>query len=276
MKIESIAVTTKVDRHGDQFSLESLNEMCEQTKQNIIPMGYEHDPRIAPVGRYFDAEVLPMDEEEEFQLKIIGEIFDGDTITDVGDKEIETHLNGCDSLGIIFDRNFENESDISLIKELKEIIKSDIPLQQEIKKSLEPISVLTILGGFVVTQIASGFVSKIGCDLYDKFIEKLSKLSTLKKEEKEKLLVFNFTIYNADNKAINTEIILTNPTSEDIDNVIKIQFKQLEQIMPNIFNIESSNNISKVVFEYKDGELEEKYVLTKQGLPATIKWQKQD
>jgi hypothetical protein len=55
--VEAIFATTHVDRHGDKLTYESLLGVVEQIRQGYVPMMFNHDPRVPPIGRLVDAEV---------------------------------------------------------------------------------------------------------------------------------------------------------------------------------------------------------------------------
>lgn len=278
-KIKARAATTHLDRHGERLSLSALEQMCEQTNNSIMSMYYEHDYRNPPIGRWFGAEIVSL-EDGEYALDIIGEVFSGNKndFEDLSSKSLIVERCDDNQFYIAADRNYRNPEDEKLLNELDKIFLDPQPRKEEIKKSLEPISTLTIIGSFVAGAIASGFFGKIGSDLYDKLKEKLTQLTTPKKGEKEKLLEYCFTIKDISGNEIVARIIMTNPMTSDIDAVMQNGLKQLDEVMPILFEMNNKDNVHKivkVVFDFKDGCLVMNYAITDKGLPCKVKLFKQ-
>ena len=276
-KVKARIATTHLDKHGDKLSLRILEDMCKATNESIIPMTVEHDPRIMPIGRYFAAEIVRL-EDGEYALDAIGEYFfrGNEKLTQLNNKYVNVEFFDKGHRGICYDRNFKNKEDQENITKLTNLLQCNEPASEEIKKALDPLSILKITGCFILGAIATGFLNKIGSDAYDTLIKLLTTLTKRKKEEKEKLLDFNFTVYDSNDKKVATQIILTNPSEDDINNILQYGLKELDRILPYYFhNIhEESHKIVKLVFEYKNGEFELKYALSDDGLPLRIEWKK--
>lgn len=258
-------MTTHLDRHGERFPLEALESAKSQLEKNIITHGVEHDPRIEPVGRVISAEIVKLDD-GEFALEATSELFDElDKLEEINDRELLIHEYSENSLEIRSDRNYRNEEDAKILNEISDLLKCTHPPQEEIKKAFEPLSVLWICGAFILGGISSGFLNKIGSEAFDLLKDKLSKiLSKRKPGENEKLLAFEFSITD---KKCNVELIITNPTSEDINKVMKEGFKQLDLILPKYFEISSEKPIKKLVFELDDKNLKFKFGVRSDGIP---------
>ena len=263
-------MTTHLDRHGERFTLESLKIAKMQIEKNIIPQGIEHDPRIEPIGRIISAEISKL-EDGEYALDAIAEFFnDLNNLDDINDRELIVHEYSENSLEIRSDRNYRDKENIQLINEVSSLLKCSNQPQEEVKKSVEPISVFWICGAFILGGISSGFFNKIGSDTFDLLKSKLSNLLTRKKEgEKEKLLAFDFTITD---KKCNVEIIITNPSSEDIELVMKKGFEELDKILPKYFEIQSKKPIKKLVFELNDKKIKFKFGVRSDGIPFKVDW----
>src|SRR5690606_31908993 len=121
----------------------------------IIPMGVEHDPRIPPLGRMLHTDVEKL-EDGEYALIGTAELFEGDVsnIADTGDRVMVVRDVKGDSLELTYDRNFRGDEDQQTIQQLAEVLKCSEPPDEEIKKSLEPIAILTIAGKFALAGIA--------------------------------------------------------------------------------------------------------------------------
>lgn len=165
-RIKAVLTTTHVDEHGDKMTLSALESLIDQIRTEYIPVGLEHDPRIRPFGRVVAANIKPLGD-DEFAVEGEIELFEpGDEIPLVDeDRQIPIHTYSADSVEIRFDRGFADESDRRLIRQIADLFHSKP--QQEVKKALDPLTVLTIGGAFVLGGIAQGFLSRLGQDSYE-------------------------------------------------------------------------------------------------------------
>lgn len=258
--------TTHLDRHGERFALGALETMVEQSNKQVIPLGSEHDPRIPPLGRVIMTELIEL-EDGEFAVEGVAEIFDEDfnNLTDTGNREIPVRKYKKGTFKVVSDRNFRDEESKKDIEELKSIL-NNAKTEEEIKKSLDPISILTIGGAFILGGIANGFLGEIGADAYRALKEKLKDIYNRPKVEgQEKLFTFDTTITSGD-KSVNVEVIISNPTVDDIQKFFDEGIKQLDQVLPHHF--EGDNGFKRIVFEYKADNLEVKFAVLKNGVPV--------
>lgn len=258
--------TSHVDRHEEILGLEALKMMIEQTNRGIIPMGVEHDPRIPPLGRVISAELVPL-EDGEYAIDGVAELFDDGLagLSDTGDRSIPVRTYQSGEFKIIADRNFRDKITQQYLAELADILKV-APVEEEIKKSFEPISILTIGGAFLLGGIANGFLKEIGSDAYKALKPKLARLfSGPPVPGQEKLFTFDTTISQND-KQLNVEVIITNPNVEDIQQFFDQGIQELDQILPRHFTDE--RGFARLVLEYKAGHLEAKFAVLKNGVPV--------
>lgn len=75
--ITGIASTTHVDRQGDRFAKEALDNMAAQIKIKYIRMLFNHDTTQLAVGVLLCAEVAPM-ADGEHALLVVGGLFDNE------------------------------------------------------------------------------------------------------------------------------------------------------------------------------------------------------
>lgn len=260
---KSIIATTALDAHNEKMSLDCLNGMVEQISTHTILMNIEHDPRIPPVGRIISGKIVNF-ENKEYGVEAEIELFDEES--NLGDVFKNRPLR-CDdnfklnSIRIGYDRNFDNENDRKTISDISDILKSKP--QYQVKKALEPLSILEIGGAFILGCIASGFFSQIGADGYNLLKEKIKKLFSKEKfGEKERLLEFSFSIIEGD-RTINCKLILTNPESSEIDSIFDSGLKAFDKIVEAHFVMEREYKL--IVFEYKNNRIEPKYAVTNDG-----------
>lgn len=267
---KKILSTTHVDAHNEQMTLSSLESMSKQANDNIIPLIVEHDPRLPPIGRIVSTQIKQL-EDGEYALEgtfCICESEDEFNLLADDKREMKIDEHPINSLSIMYDRSYQNSEDITLIYELNEIVKSGSEPAFYTKKALEPISVFYIVGGFALANVAAGFFNQIGSDLWEIFKNKLKKLLSNKTApEDEKLLSFDFTI-EKDGYKVNTSIILTNPTEEDIDNFLEKGIKEVDLLPVEYF--EPDMALKKIILEYSDNKLKVNFGVRKDAVP--INW----
>jgi hypothetical protein len=260
---KAIIATTALDAHNERMSLDCLKGMVEQVNTHTILMNIEHDPRIPPIGRIISGKVVNLDN-NEYGVEAEIELFDEESKLEDAFKNRPLRCDDdfkLNSVRLGYDRNFDNENDRKTISDISTILKSKP--QYQVKKALEPLSILEIGGGFVLGCIASGFFSQIGSDGYNLLKEKIKNLFSEEKfGEKERLLEFSFSVIMGDRK-INCKVILTNPKSSEIDSIFDSGLKEFDKIVEAQFELKRDYKL--IVFEYKNGQFEPKYAVTNDG-----------
>ena len=258
--------TTHVDKHNEKMSVDSLKDFVDLVNQQYTPVGIEHDPRIPPIGRVISAQIEELPD-GEFAVDGIVEMFEaGQEIEFKNDgREIPAEITG-EAITISPDRSYLEPDDKELLLEIKDLVKGEI--KPAIKKSVEPISVLIIAASFIAGGIAQGFFGKIGEDVWNKLKSKLNELVNSKTRiEKDRLLVFEFTVDTKDNPLC-LETILENPSESEISQFMNEGLRQLDKETNRFF--QHRNYLRKVVFEYKDNKLKVIFGLRKDGVPLSI------
>lgn len=266
--IKSRVASSHVDRHGDKMSVEVLKKMVEQINSGYSSSGIEHDPRIPPVGRVESASLIKLDD-GEYAVEATMGIFEPESKVPFNPddpKELRVRRHTSEYLGIAYDRAYYDEGSQLLINEINSIFKSGENPKVDIKKSLEPISILTITGSFVVGGIALGFMRKVGADSWDLFKNKIKALFK-KNTAKERLLSLDTTI-EKEGYSINVEIILSDPNSEAIDYFLEHGIKEVDGWVKEYFHYEQG--MRRLVFEYKDNKIHTKFAVLKGGEPVAL------
>jgi hypothetical protein len=265
-QFKGILATSHVDAHNEIMPVETLEAMVNQINQQYIPMGIEHDPRIPPKGRLVSAKVVPL-EDGEYGVEGIGEIFEpGDSYELKNDgREIPVHAIDDDKLHIQFDRNYRDEEDQEAITAIGELF--DSKPQEELKKSIDPISILTLSGAFVLGGIANGFFGKIGSDAYDYLKGKITGLLNRKnaiQDKHEALLVFSFWVTTGP-QGFEVEIILTNPSPEEIEHFLEVGMHQVDQFVSQYYS--QYLGIRRMTYKYESNTLAIMHVVRKDAVP---------
>ncbi len=267
-----ILATSHADRHNEIMPVETLKVMADQINSQYIPMGVEHDPRIPPLGRLISAQVVQL-EDGEYAVEGMGEIFEPQDKYELKNdgRVIPLHKLNTKNIEISFDRNYRDQEDQQIIKEIGMLLGSSP--QEEIKKSFDPISILTIGGAFVLGGIANGFLRKIGSEAYDALKTKLSKLLKRKgqKRDKENLLVFSFLI-DVEGTQIEIETVLTNPSEDDINEFFNTGISQLDHIVPDY--LDGNSGVRRITAEYSNKEVKIKFGVRKDAIPIFPKEQR--
>jgi len=262
--VKGIIATSHIDRHGDMLSPEGLKNMVEQINTQYIPLIPEHDPRIPPQGRMKSAKLIKL-KDGHYAVEGINEIFEEEDEIDVVDPSREMPLPIYDSevLQITYDRSYRDDESQHLINDISNLLGSSS--QEYKKKALEPISILIIGGFYLLGKIASGFLGKLGSDVWEALKRKLKILFEKKKNEaKENLLMFQLSI-SVEGLIVNTEVILTNPSDDDIDSFFEKGLSKLDQILPSLIN--KYPEVKKIVFTFSNNDLSLLFSVRKDAVP---------
>ena len=230
-RIEAVVSTTRLDSHGERMSHEALDSLVDSITHSFIPIGIEHDPRIPPQGRIASGFVRKAPD-GEYEAVVIMEVFDdNDELSESNDpREIVTPAHRTDGLTISYDWTHRHEEDQQDIAEIAAILGNE-PIY-DVKKAVEPISIITVAGAFVLGGIAAGFFGQIGVDAWTFIKEKLARLFARKERRKgEQLLVFS-ALVEAEGRKVEVEIILNNPTPEHIEQFLSTGLQTIDLVLP--------------------------------------------
>lgn len=269
-KAEGIIATSHVTSRGDQLSIEALQQLADSVADRYMPVGIEHDPRIPPQGRIQSAEVRER-EGGEYEVAAILEFFEAeDTVQesvspDEGREIVAPRL--PQSLSISHDWTHRHDEDQEDLQGIANAL--DGQLKYESKNAVEPISVLTIAGAFVLGGIASGFLGHIGSDAWEAIKAKiLNVLSRKNLRKSEQLFTFQAVI-EREGHLLEVELVATNPTSKDLDQMINQGLATLDRVVPSFLH--NSPELRRLVFEIKGGEVELLFGVRKDCRPVTAK-----
>ena len=168
--------TSHVDLHGDILSHKALESLVDQIKSQYLPINVNHDIRGHPIGRLISAEIIKLPDGE---IGVLGtaEIFEeSDNLESLmGDgREIKVKSDDIQTISVSYDRSFQDLEGKELLQELSKISKDEPVFSM--KKAVEPVSTLVIYARiFIAGAVATGFLRKIGYDIYDKLKNSLIK-----------------------------------------------------------------------------------------------------
>lgn len=263
-KREAIIATTHRDRHNERFTRGALEGMVFQINNRYIPMGIEHDPRIPPQGRIVSAKLEQLSDGE---YGVVGQVeifqFSFDVPFENSDRKMPVRSFDDAGIYLLYDRTYRNEEDQAKLNELSILVSGH--LQEEHKKALEPLSVLTLAGMFIAGAFFSGFFNQFGADVYEKFKYELKKLIAKKRKSVDETLFVFQAIIKRNDYFISVETIVTNPNDSDIDFLLLQGLNQLDKIVPPL--IESSHDMSRFVFECSNGKIKLKFGVRNDAVP---------
>lgn len=260
-EVQVVLATTHVDRHGEKFARSALEGMAEDLESKVVPMGIEHDPRVPPQGRIVDAWVQERDDGEHELIGVVEQFEQGDEVP-LLDREIPIRNWGDGNLCVVYDRTYQREGNQEMIREIADLLGSEP--RREGKKAWGVLSVLAVGGAFIAGSIASGFFEEIGADAYRLLKSKIKELMSRKAEEEDEYLFKFNPIVEVDGRLVEIEVVLTNPTDEDIEAFFEQGIWELDEIVPKHVQDES---IKRIVYEYKDRAVTVEFGVRKDGAP---------
>lgn len=264
-QIKRIIATSHIDRHGEAFAIEGLKDMVEQINKEYIPLTLEHDPRIPPHGRVVSARLLQLDD-GAYAVEAISDVFERDEeIYLSGDqREISLPTYNPGFMQVVYDYSYRDPESQELINDIASSFGSSP--QEFAKKAFEPISILTIAGVFVAGAVTVGFFKKIGADAWDTLKAKIKIVfSKEKRNNRDRLLIFDFTLHGY-KTPVNAQIILTNPTANDIEAFFEHGLKHLDQELSAKTAL--PEEIRKMVFRFSDQGLSLSFGVRKDAVPV--------
>lgn len=264
---EAIIATTHLDSEGDKLTISALHGLVDSINATYIPIWDEHDPRNPPIGRIASAKVRERDDGEHEVVASL-EFFDGSEVEQyLEDRELVREMqleNG--EVRIVSDRSFRAPEDLEDIEEISKLLGARST--EAVKKAIDPISILQLTAAFMAGGIASGFLGKLGSDAADLFKEKIKGLMR-RKNNRDSDRVFRFVIQvQKDGRFLEADVFITNPTDKDIDSLLDHGLSEIDQQVSRLMNV--STQLSKLTFEYKDGNLELRFGVRKDCVPVTL------
>ena len=268
--IQAILATTRLDLHHERFAVTALRSMADQAQDHYIPMMVEHDIRRPTTGRIVTTEVVELGD-GEYGLLATAELFDesDDLNSAAGDGRFLSIGESCtQTLHVTYDRMLPPEGK-QLVRELSEVT-GDKP-EEEGKKALEPIAVLTIsLGTSLAIEATKGAASKAGADAWDKLKEirdilvKHFRQGTLGSS-----VVFDtMYLHETPTGPIEVHILLDKDVGRKIGKLFDEAFALAGSRLKKL-PLEGAK-VRRIVFEYDGSHLELRYAVREDCVPMTF------
>lgn len=267
-RMSALVATTHIDSEGDRIARSALEDMVEQAKRCYIPVLIGHDPRQPPLGRTVESRVVRLPD-GEFGLLTETEIWEPevDQLEDVvGDgREIPIHDYPLDTWTIVYDRTFSAPEDQALLGEIGLLLGGNDP-QLEIKKAVEPLSILTIAGAFILAKVAAKFLEELTSDAYALLKEKVKALIQRRRAEDREVVLRVETVLQVGERRIVVEVFVTNPTPVQIDLLFSHGMDQIRDRIDEL--LPQAETVGRAVFEYGETErIELRFCVRRDGVP---------
>jgi len=168
------------------------------------------------------------------------------------------------SYEVICDRSFLDEEQKAYVDEIASILK--VAPVEELKKAVEPVSVLTIAVGAAIGAFGRAFFSKLGEEAALALVDRIKRAFAkgAKRGDDDNLLVFLFSCEQADRK-IEIQVILENPNPETIELFFKEGFSELDNVVAQ--NIMIEENLRRLVYSFDNSGLSVMYGVRKDAFP---------
>jgi len=251
------------------MSVEALIGMKDQTNSKVIVSQCEHDFSMPPIGRMEKAELI----NHQDVNWLMGEfsLFEFDDIekeNELGDRELAIHYQDIGSVTVAYDRSYELEDLVEDVEDLQRKFDENGKVQFELKKSVEPISTLTILVGvgiFAASGFFNGFLGEAGKDAWAALKSIIQKKKSKSKEEQHYQFIF---IFQNEFYKVEVMLIFKNPQPDGVENEIRINQKMIEDKVIEYY--EREVRAKRIVF-LSDGQgLEHIYSVYRCGTPFDI------
>lgn len=265
--IESVIASSRIDSHGDVITEGALRDMADQMARYYIPMQFNHDPRIPPLGRTIDAYVREADD-GAYELVGITELFEpeAEPPLESDGKRMRIGEFDPDSIVLMMDRSYAASDDFAELDELSKVLGADLRTYE--KKALEPLSVLLLTVAAGSTAFAAGFLNKMGGDTWDAVKPRLARLLGRRRQVEEEYLFILELQLQSDGRPLSVQCILTNPSNADLETFWDIGIEGLKQQLPDLLALDPE--LVRVVLHYQDQSLVPAFAVRSDGVPFAL------
>lgn len=229
----------------------ALQKLVDSINRGIIPLNIEHDPRIAPRGRVQSAELLQL-QDGTWVVEGTLELFEhGDAdLPPQDDRKLVIRRLHPGEIELYADRSFDGSEETVLVDEMAAALGTKAKL--EIKKSIDPVSVLTIAMGVAAGSFFKSFFEKLGEEAAGKVISSLKAAFRpgSRRGQQDNLLVLSFCCWTKSGE-VEVQVIATNPSESTLDGLFSRALHELDAVGEQ--HLSASARLRRLVYEY-DGE----------------------
>lgn len=262
--------TDYVDSHNQIYPVGVLEKIVRTVNENIVPLGMEHDPRIPAFGRAIMAWLFPLEDGHHVVIGLLEIFSDEIPLLNLGNRELVGNDISNTNITLIIDRNYEVPAYEQLVDDICKILNQAKP-KHELKKSQDFLSILTLASPFIYDFAKNTLLSGIGDDIYAMIRVKLKSIFKLRQnDEKDSLLMLTGKVVNGDQE-FSSELIIPNPTDENIDKCIDSHFGGLQDALKREIESTKNKQISRIVFELNEDKILLSYIHFTDGTVSTEK-----
>ncbi len=257
--------TTHLDTQGEIVTEEALTSIYINSKDDIIPIIMNHDPRHPPVGRVINLEIVDLEDGHK-GLNAEIDYFDGpDALSTIVNKEVKLPYQEPGTIILSTDITFRDDESKQILAELSKL--SDIKVGYMAKKASEPLSYLTISFAFIAGMAANaflkGYFTKAGEDAWKKTKEYFKKLSKHPKGE-ERFIVIECNLCSESESTEMQLRIIVNKPFEEIEKFLEEDIQKVDKIIAGV--LKDKDKIAYVVYIYENGLFSFSHAISRQGL----------
>jgi hypothetical protein len=230
----------------------------------------EHDPRKPPVGRIIDARVVDL-ADGETGVEALMEIFEPTDELDFKPegRELAGLAAAPDRVVIAYDKSFEDPESQAILAAIGRALGTEP--ERQLKKAVDPITVLTIAAGFTVAQLAGGFLKAIGQDGWAVVKSRLREIvaNRRRKSGRDWILLADLFLTGDAGQRLNVQILITNPVEDDVEGLYEQAVRLVDRDLARY--LAESDVLARVVLEYAKGEVRRLFGVRRDGVP--VRWQ---
>ncbi|MGL4915263.1 MAG: hypothetical protein ACRC5D_03260 [Aeromonas allosaccharophila] len=262
----SVVANTNIDKHGESLSYATLKLLDEQSRKNIASSHNEHDFRNPPIARAVDSHIIGNSLYVTFDFFDIEDVNKLNPSAQTEGKRLAIHKYENERINIVYDRSISSDDDLlTKLNELQSIVDPQATLKFDLKKSIEPITVLTVVISYIGMKFVDSFFERVADKFWDALSDALS-MGKMKKEDSVFTLMFHLPY---DDKEQEVLINFTNSCAHEIKQALE---KDKEKIYTLVEQYKSDNvDVSRIVFNYTDCELIHEYSVLVDGTPIDIR-----
>jgi hypothetical protein len=262
-RVRQVLTNTRIDRHHERLAREGLEKMVAQINTGYMPLWHEHDPRVPPMGRVAKAY---LQEESHGETSVIGEIELFEPHENIPyDPSRRMFIESAPQAGLqlSFDRSYRDPISQALIQDISDIFGN--AAQASLKKAFEPVSILELVGSFVLGGISAGFLKEIGADSYKLLKEKI-KLLLARRKEKKKAYVFRFVaIISLDQREVEVDLLVSSPSIDALERLFHSHLAAADKSLLDL--LPRHPEIQRVVFDASGPKLQFQYAVRSDAVP---------
>jgi hypothetical protein len=250
-------------------TLEDLKHQLSLIDHVIVPVYSAPDPRQPPVGRVVSGIIVELGN-GEYALDVDVELFDPEFIPDrepSGDKRVALLNRPLGRFGIRCDTISMDPKAMGILMEISDLLDTRLSLWNGTGTSRDGFFTVIIgVGGLSFGYITGSLHRRLGRQKVREIAVKLARVYEIpRNNQPDPLLIFDLDVTDRQQRALLIEVILTNPSREDIESLCTGGLGELDRILPPYYL--SRLEPKKIVIHYNEGRFRVLYAVEEHGVP---------